>query len=169
MANELITTVGPYDLFRSTDAGYDPKTFVAQRESIAAVPLSKTDDVYQFIARLPAAATLTTGVKLDLLVTDDGTNADDLGKVATLGVRVKTLADNTDDLSIGGGGAEITANVTLASTAGVVRVLTVSIPNASLDSLAASGHALIQIRRAGGASDTLVGPLLLLRAGLYAY
>lgn len=170
MANETITTVGPYDLFRSTDAGYDPKSFVAQRENIAAVPLSKTSDVFQFITRLPASATLTTGVKVDLLVVDDGTSPADLGKVAVLGAQVKTLADNTDSLSMAtGAGTEVTANVTLASTAGVVRVLTISIPNASLDSLAASGHALIQIRRAGGASDTLAGTLLLLRASAYAY
>lgn len=100
---------------------------------------------------------------------DDGKRPSDLGKVAVFGAFVKRLvAGESIDTTVGAG-AKVTANVTLNATAGNVAEAVVNIVTGSLDSAVAGDHVVIQLRRAGGASDTVVGPVLLLRASASAY
>lgn len=174
MANELIASWGPSDLRRNTSVGYDSRLSrsIVGGGAVDGIALPKNADLScNLIAKVPGNATLTTGIKVDLVVIDDGKEAFDLGKVAVLGVAVKVLDDNTDSLDAAvGGGTEVTGNATLAATSGVVRVVTVSVPNASLDGAAAGDTILVRIRRvANNASDTLNGRVLLLSATAYAY
>lgn len=174
MANELIASWGPSDLRRNTSVGYDSRLSRSQvgGGSFDGIALPKNDALACLdVVKIPGDATLTTGIKFDFVVVDDGKEPFDLGKVAVLGVAVKTLTDNTDNLDVAtSGGAEVTANATLAATSGVVRIVTVSVPTASLDAATAGDTIAVRFRRVGSSvADTLNGRLLVLRVSAYAY
>lgn len=173
MANEIIKSWSARELRRNTMLGYEPgMNETTLPTGFAGVALAKDDSVFLLdIFKIHANATLTTGIKLDVLVVDDGKNAADLGKVARLGAKFKTLVSGTDNLDMAtNAGTEVAADVTLDATSGEVVILTISIPNASLDSAAASSHVAFQLRRIGShANDTLRGRLLVLGVTAYAY
>ena len=174
MAGETIVQLGAQDLRKNSALGYNP--------AASRAPWAITESTRRRSQRTPTPVTtsssrprpgppLTTGFKVDLVLVDDGKDANDLGKVAVFGVLMKKLASGTDTLdmtfSVGG---EITANATLAATAGVITTLTVSVPNASADSVAAGDTFMMRIRRVGtNAADTCSGRILCVAATVYAY
>jgi hypothetical protein len=119
--------------------------------------------------RVPHLSTLTTGIKVELLLTDDGASSNDLGKVAVFGVTAKNLLTDTDTTAVtASGGTEQTANCTLNASTGIVEVVDVTVANANLDATAVDTWALLRLRRVGShASDTCQGPILC--AGVYAF
>jgi hypothetical protein len=119
--------------------------------------------------RIPQLGALTTGVTVEFLLTDDGRNANDLGKVAVFGVTAKNILTDTDTFDITvSGGAEQTANCTLNAASGVGEVVKVLVPNANLDSAAISTWLGLRIRRVGdNVADTCIGPILCV--GIYAF
>jgi hypothetical protein len=176
MAGELIKSWGAGTLQRDTSTGYNPWSYlVAIAGSIRGLAFPKNaitaPPVYTDVIKIPGNATLTTGVKFDLVCTDDGKNANDLGLVAVLGVTVKKLVSGTDTFDVtASGGAEVTANVTLAATTNVATILTISVPTASLDSAAAGDTIVVRFRRVGSnASDTLKGRVVVASITAYAY
>ena len=174
MANELIASWGPADLRRNTSVGYDSRLSRSQVGDGAfdAIAFPKNDNIACLdVVRIPGNATLTTGIKVDLVCIDDGKEAFDLGKDAKFAVTVKKLVSGTDTLDVtASGGTETAGTVTLAATSGVVKTLTISVPNAALDSAAAGDTIAIRFRRLGSdAADTLQGRVLVLRATAYAY
>jgi hypothetical protein len=142
---------------------------VIRAGGIPAIPMPKGGDVYNVVAKIPGNYAPATGFRVELLVVDDGKRPSDLGKVAVFGAFVKRLVAGENVDTTVNAGAEVTANVTLNATAGNVAVCTINIPTASLDSAVAGDHVVIQLRRVGGASDTCVGPVLLLRVSAGAY
>lgn len=114
------------------------------------------------VLRVPGEMTVGTGYTLSLLVTDDGSDANDLGKVAVFGLNFKLLASGTDDLTLTGIGTETTGTVTLDATSGQVVELSLAITKANADALDAAGWGLLRIRRIGSnASDTCRGTVLI--------
>lgn len=171
MAGELVISAGPYDIYSSKESGYDPKNQVVRRlGAVVGVPIAKTaGDVYNIVTKLPTNYAPATGFRVELLVVDDGRDSADLGKVAVFGAVVKRMIageniDTTTNL-----GTEVTANVTLNAATGNVALCTINIVTASLDSAVAGDHIILQFRRVGGASDTCVGPVVLLRVSASAY
>lgn len=171
MANELVAPLVDA-LQRETSIGYEPGLQLAGSGTLRGLTLPKNaKNAYDVLVKIPGNATLTTGLRVDVVVVDDGSDAADLGKGVVIGASVKLLADNTDtaDLTTGAG-AEVTATVTLAATAGLVRISTISIPNASLDGAAAGGWIGIRLRRvADNPADTCMGRVILLGAAGFAY
>ena len=174
MAGETIVQLGAQDLRKNSALGYNTTFSRAPvgNYGIDGATFGKDANAsYNVIVKTPAGATLTTGFKVDLVLVDDGKDANDLGKVAVFGVLIKKLASGTDTLdmtfSVGG---EVTANATLAATAGIITTLTISVPNASADSVAAGDTFMMRIRRVGtNAADTCNGRILCVAATVYAY
>jgi hypothetical protein len=121
--------------------------------------------------KIPGNATLTTGVKVDLLVTDDGSDPSDLGKAAVFGVSVKKITSGTSTADpTASAGTEQKATVTLNGTSGVFVVGTVTIAAANLNSAAAGDWIAVRIRRiATDAADLLTGRVLVAGIAAYAY
>jgi hypothetical protein len=138
-----------------------------------AVPFPKNKLLeYNDFVRIPLLGALTTGITFQFLLTDDGTNAADLGKVAVMGVLVKLIATDTDttDITTAGADAEVTANCTLNAATGIIQVVPVAVANAHLDSAAVSGVLMVRFRRVGdSASDTCRGRILCAGINAYAY
>jgi hypothetical protein len=174
MAAELIFQLGPSDLERLTSLGYEPGLQVVQPVGLGKAmrfPKQKTQG-YVYGGKIPANGTLTTGIKFDFILIDDGSQIalNDLGKVAVFGVQVKKLISGTSTLDMASAGTEVTANATLSSTSGVVTVLTIAVTNANLNSATAGDQVLIQFRRVGdNASDTAQGHVLVDHIDAYAY
>ncbi|WP_165231381.1 hypothetical protein [Aquisphaera insulae] len=171
MASELVASVVDA-LQRETTMGYEAGLQLVPTGTVRGLALPRNKNVgYDAVLKIPGNATLTTGLKVDVVVVDDGSNAADLGTAVVIGASVKLLADNTDSLDLtSGAGTEQTATVTLASTAGVLRVGTISIANANLDSAAAGNWIGVRIRRvADNASDTCTGRVVLAGVAIYAY
>jgi hypothetical protein len=173
MAAELIFQLGPSDLERLTSMGYELGLQVAQPVGLGkALVFPKNQNAgYVYGGKIPANGTLTTGIKFDLIIIDDGSviSAADLGKVAVFGITFKLLTAGAT-LDMTGAATEVTANVTLPSTSGQVAILTVSVPNANLNGAVAGSQVLVQIRRvSSNASDTAQGHVLVDHIDAYAY
>jgi hypothetical protein len=138
-------------------------TPLVQSNGMACAPLMKNGNPYFFKTRIPASATVSTGLTFAFEVTDDGKNSNDLGKVIVVGVTVKKLTSGTDTYDITASAAtEATASVTLNAATGVAVASSVAIANAALDSAGAGDRILVQIRRVGtSTSDTCNGTALL--------
>jgi hypothetical protein len=173
MAAEAVAYFGPRDLQSSRSMGNDITCGLTELPFGArGVPFVKNKAVtYTQVLKIPGNVTLTTGIKFDFVITDDGKDAGDLGLVAVLGVIVKKLADGTDTLDVTtAGGTEQTATATLSATSGVIKIVTVSVANANLDSAAAGDTIAVQLRRVhDNASETLNGRLVVLGVTAYAY
>lgn len=158
----------------NSQIGYDPRLFSALVPGtlVRGVTLRKDANFALLdVVKINSAATLTTGVKVDFAVVDDGADPNDLGKAVVVAAAVKLLTSGTDTLDMtAAAGAEQKATLTLSATKGVVTIGTVTIPTANLDGAAAGNHVLIQLRRIGSdAADTCNGRVILLQATAYAY
>jgi len=158
----------------NSSLGYEPGMITAAvpGTDFRGVGFAQRDDfLLSEVVKISNAATLTTGVKIDLCLVDDGADPSDLGKAVVFGATVKLLASGTDSLDMtAGAGAEQTATITLAATAGLVTIGSILIPTANLDSAAVGNHIAIQLRRIGtNAADTCRGRVIVLKATAYAY
>lgn len=120
------------------------------------------------VLRIPDEYIVGTGYTLRLLVTDDGKDTNDLGKVAVFGFNVKLIASGTDNLDFAtGAGTETTGTVTLNATSQVCVELALAITKANADGADAGGWALVRFRRIGSnASDTCRGTVLIVGSHL---
>lgn len=162
MANEYIDQLRPRDFYRLNGAPIELNS-LATVGAVAGLRIPK-GDIQGFTAVVYVAHNLTiaTGFTFGLSVADDGTDADDLGKVVRFGISVKRLVSGTDNLTLTGAATEQTVDVTLDATAGEVVNSTLAIANANLDSVATGDLALIRVRRIGTASqDTCRGAVVL--------
>lgn len=173
-ANETIASWGPGNSQTTGSVGYDRIATSAPipGTNFRGVGFAKRDDLYiTEVLKIPANATLTTGVTVDVAIVDDGADPADLGKAVVFEVLVKAIASGTDTLDMTtGAGTAVQATATLAATKGVVTVLSIAVVSASLDGAAAGGHVAIQIRRVGSATaDTCNGRVIVPKATAYAY
>lgn len=163
MPNEYIDQLRPYDL--APINGPIVQRALAYPGATALVPglrLPKSD-TQGYIAQVYVAHNLTiaTGFTFNIGVVDDGTDADDPGKVVRFGITVKRLVSGTDNLTIASAATEQTVDVTLNATAGVLTTGALAILNANLDSVATGDKILVRLRRIGTASqDTCRGAVL---------
>lgn len=174
MAAELVNRWSTMDLQGMRSLGYEPGMYVGSTPGNLArgiaFPKNKAAG-YQDIIKIQGGATLTTGIKFDFVLVDDGSSAADLGKAIVLGVTVKKLVSGTDTLDItAAAGTEQTATVTMNATSGVVTIGTVTVANANLDAAAAGDTVQVLIRRVGdNAADTCFGRVLCTSITAYAY
>jgi hypothetical protein len=162
MANEFVAVLRPKDFLPLNGSLGDSN--VGIRGSNAGLRLLKSDaQGFTTVGVINAEHTVSTGVTLSLGVVDDGTDADDLGKVVRLGVTVKKLVSGSDTLDIAtNAGTEQTVDVTLDATAGEIVLGSLAIANANLDSTGAGDTFMMRVRRVGSASqDTCRGTALL--------
>lgn len=156
-------------LARENAMGVDPAACRVASGDLVGVSLNKlASQGYTSMFTIPVG-TLTTGLTFKMLLTDDGTNSLDLGKVVRLGLTVKYLsANSTTDVDTAAGD-EKTVDVTLSSTSKGVAVGSLAIVNADLDSAAVGGTVALRIRRIGDhANDTCNGRVVLLHVGALA-
>jgi hypothetical protein len=162
MANEYIDQLRPRDFFRQNGAPIELNSLAPS--GVAAGLRIPKGDTQGFTAVVYVAHNLTiaTGFTFGLNVVDDGTDAEDLGKVVRFGITVKRLVSGTDDLTLTSAATEQTVDVTLDATTGQVVAGSLAIGTANLDSVATGDIALIRVRRIGTASqDTCRGAVLL--------
>lgn len=163
MASEAVTQIAPPPT-RESSVGGESMLSLAQSGDLRGWSFPKRDDQgLTGMFRIPTG-TLTTGLTFQFVVVDDGTNANDLGKVARFGVTLKRMIDGeTTDLDTAAG-AEQAKDVTLdATTTGAIDVSTLAIANANLDGAAVGESVAYRIRRIGShANDTLQGRVILL-------
>lgn len=171
MAAEVAAFV--LDAQRETSLGNDPSVQVSTSGTcrLLALPKNKAAATFDLLFKIPGNATLTTGLKVEVLLVDDGSRASDLSKVVRLGAAAKKIVAGTDTLDLStGAGTEATADVTLDETTGVPVLGTISIANANLDSAAAGDWIGIRFRRiADHANDTATGRVLCSGPAVYAY
>ena len=173
MANEYAAFVSPAVVTSGSQGAPgggidDPYGFVAAGVGKGITfPAKQTGSVY-FPVRIPNSAALGTGLTFSLLLQDDVLNAS-AGKVAVFGATVGPITSGTstfDENATTGplvSCTEVTATVTMPSTAGVLINLAIAVPIADMNSLAAGGWAMVRLRRLGtNSSETHVGRVLLL-------
>lgn len=120
--------------------------------------------------RLSNSATLTTGLQVQVVFADNPADPNaDPGAVGYFDFTIGPITSGTSTLDgtttadALHGSTAVTASLTTASTAGVLKTATVSIPSADLNSLAAGGWFVLRIRRQGtNASDTHTGRVIIL-------
>lgn len=182
MASEFAGYLSHADLQRETDAGADPLVNLVLAPGEASQSGNPAGDIrgvslpkyktapnlakygYTGLFRIPANLTLGTGLTFKAYLTDDGANANDLGKVVKLGVTLKRLAaDATDDIDQSAA-TEVTGTVTLSANSGGICIGSIAIANASLPSGTVVGDLLMmRIRRVStDTSDTAPGRVILL-------
>jgi hypothetical protein len=174
MAGELVAQLDPGSFNREQSVGYDLVASSGLTGTMRGVSLQKINpgsasgtpavqwEYLDACFTIPGNLTMATGLTFFLQITDDGSDATDLGKVAKFGIAVKRLnANATTDLSTGGG-TEQTGTVTLSSSTGGIAILTLAIANANLNSAAVGDAVGVRIRRMGGdAADTCNGRIIL--------
>lgn len=168
MANEYVEMLRPRDFCRESATGYDAAASIAFSNDVGCLTLPKlANQGYTAPFVVDAALTVGTGLTFVPIVTDDGTNSDDLGKVVRLGITVKRLVSGSDTFDVDTNAAtEATVDVTLDATSGEHVQGSCAIANAALDSVVVGNMAVVRIRRIGThANDTCNGRALL--AGLY--
>jgi hypothetical protein len=162
MANELVAQVNPADLFR---LGGGPTKYNDRVISgvVGGVRLKKSDaNGYSCIVRVPPGLTMGTGLTFTFGLTDDGKDANDLGKVVRLGVTAKRLVGGTDVMDLTVAGTEQTVDVTLNATSGVLVIGSLAIAAANLDSAVVGDRILFRVRRVGThANDTCTNAVVL--------
>lgn len=156
-------------LFRESTMGHDPSLQTVRVGDFMGLSFPKlATQGYVGTFQVPSG-TLTTGLTFNIATVDDGTNADDLGKVVRFGITVKRLIDaETTDMDTAAA-TEATVDVTLETTSQNVTVNTLAIANAALDSLAVGNFAGVRIRRIGThANDTCNGRVAVIGFSVYA-
>ncbi len=121
------------------------------------------------VKRLPATAVGATGYTFKLMLAGDPNNSPDTGKVVVMDVAIglacSSGAFGAPDTSVLG-----TANsgtLTLATTVGYAKEVSIAVTAAAAGSAASNAWALIRIRRLGGnVSDTCKGRVMLLGAAV---
>jgi hypothetical protein len=174
-AGSLLTQINPSDLFRETSVGYNlpSQSALYQTANGASRGLSMPKliaaqliEYYNGIWTLPTLVAVGTGLTHKLILTDDGTDASDLGKVVRIGITPYNLSTalSVFDFSLAASkGTETFANITLGATTGLPVVGSIAIVAANLASLAAGNIYGIRIRRVGdNAADTCNGRVLLM-------
>jgi hypothetical protein len=162
MANEMVAVLRPVDFTRQN--GPLPVNDLVQRFSTAGLRLLKSDaQGFTALVVINNEHTMGTGLTFQAGILDDGSDANDLGKVIRLGITVRTLASGTDEPDITAAAAtEQTVDVTLDATTGQIVLGSLAIANANLDSAAVGSTILVRIRRIGTASqDTCQGTAVL--------
>lgn len=172
MASEIVAAFNNCDWQRETDMGSEPELQSRLNPNCDVRGINFTKYArgnlvsygYLTTFRIPANLTLTTGLTFKWLVTDDGTNAQDLGLAVRFGITLADLTQgNTLQLETGTELAtEAAANVTLSATSGKAVVGSIAIVNANLPASAAVGDFfLMRLRRIGtNAGDTCYGNVL---------
>jgi hypothetical protein len=175
-AGSLLTQFTATDLFRETPVGYDPKTmstlYSTNNGTSRGVGLNKfriASQLYEYYNGmwiLPTLVAVGTGLTFKLMITDDGTDSSDLGLVARIEITPFNLSTalSVVDWSLAASmGTATAANVTLGSTTGLPKILSIAIVAANLASLASGNILGIRIRRVGdNAADTCNGRIILL-------
>jgi len=176
MAGELITQMGINDLICEKTMGYDGgiNTALGVGMKIRGLSFPRTSTKasiasYTGCFYIPASITLGATINFVIHVTDDGTNAADLGTTVYFGVTTKPIPstavtldmDATADAHLG---AEQTGSGTLGATTGGVLAITVSVGTgtATMGSGYASGIMWgCRVRRMGEvAVDTCQGRVI---------
>jgi hypothetical protein len=193
MSGELIATFGPGDWYREMAVGYDSPynrvivppaaptvesasgggnvcgmSFQKSYQTTALGYTNPIQDYYNAIVTIPANLTVSTGVTFQFRITDDGTNAGDLGLVVQFGLTIYNV-DGSGWLTglTAANGAEQTANVTLGSTSGAAASGSIAVANAQLASAGAGSNILLRLRRIGTASaDTCPGRVVMIAGHL---
>jgi hypothetical protein len=174
-AGSVLAQFTPADLFRETSVGYQlpyqSALYATNNGASRGLPFPKfistqLTEYYNGMWFTPALIALGTGLTHKLILCDDGTDANDLGKVVRIGITPFNLSTalSVIDWSLAASkGTETFVNVTLASTTGLPVLGTVAIVTANLASLAAGSIYGMRIRRVGdNAADTCNGRILLL-------
>lgn len=175
MAGEILTQFNAGDLFRETSVGYDLKNqsvlYQTNNGAIRGVSLNKfliagqIVEYYNLTSYVPAAVALATGLTFKFIVTDDGTNAADLGLVIRVGITPYNLSTalTCADWSLAASkGTETFVNVTLGATTGLYVTGSIAIANAGLASLAVTNTFGMRLRRVGdAAADTCASRVIL--------
>lgn len=169
MSGELVAQLNATDFYRETSVGYDPVSFSAITGLLRGISLPKLItaqliEYYNAFFVIPANLTLSTGLTFQFRLVDDGSNSADLGTNVVIGASVWNvdksgfLTNLTADTP-----TEVTATVTLSSTAGNPAAGSIAIPSADIPSVAVGDDCLIRIRRIGdNASDTCQGRVILI-------
>jgi hypothetical protein len=167
MANECICPNLVGQIFRESSMGHNAGLQMVRVGDLMGLSFPKlADQGYTGIIQIPVG-TLTTGITLTFATVDDGTSADDLGKVVRFGITPKRLVDAETTDADTGAAAETTVDVTLETTSQNITVNTVAIANAALDSVAVGNLLALRIRRIGSASqDTCQGRVVVLAIGV---
>lgn len=164
MANEKVADL-PVSVWRRLNG--HPSTFdFVPSGSYGGLRLLKSDeDGFVAAFSLGEIGALNATFTVRLALTDDGKDADDLGKGVRLGVTIKLLADG-ETLAIGtSGGTEVEATATLDAATGEVEL--VSIASVGYDSMTEPTMGLIRVRRIGSnAADTCKNAPLLVHADI---
>lgn len=172
MASEFVAALQPADLQRESSMGHEPglQLVAAPGGDLRGASLPKlASQGYTCGLVIPGSLTMGTGLTFKLPITDDGSDAADLGKVVRLGVTVKLIASgaDTEDLDAAAG-AEQTVDVTLDSNSGEVVIGSLAIAAANLDSAVVGSLIAVRVRRVATASqDTCNGRVVLL--GVYIF
>jgi hypothetical protein len=120
---------------------------------------------YTAVRAVAPSPALTTGLTFKILLTDDGSQASDLGKVVRIGITAKRLVNDEVLVVDAGAAGEQTVDVTLSATTLGVAVASLAITAANLDSPAVGDFILIRLRRvATAAQDTCMGRVVFLGA-----
>lgn len=165
MALEAVSSLPPAVWHRESAMGHNQGLQLAQSGDYRGLSFPKlATQGYVTIFVIPTG-TLTTGLTFRLATVDDGSDANDLGKVVRYGITVKRLADAETSDQDTGAGTEQTVDVTLEATSGNVTVNTLAIANANLDSAAVGDLVAVRLRRIGtSANDTCNGRVILVGA-----
>lgn len=175
MAGEILAQFNAGDLFRETPVGYNVRAqsvmYQTNNGATRGVSLNKfltaggLVDYYNGVYYVPAAVALATGLTFKFIVSDDGTDASDLGKVVRLGVTPYNLSTalSVMDFSLAASkGTETFVNITLGATTGLPVTGSLAIVVANLASLAAGNTFGMRLRRVGdNAADTANNRIIL--------
>lgn len=173
MALELVAQLQPNQLTRESTIGYEPGLQLVSHVSgdVRGLSLPKlATQGYTATFMIPGSLTMGTGLTFRLPITDDGTDANDLGKVVRLGVTIKRLTTTAETTDMDtNAGTEQTVDVTLDATTGEVVNGSLAVTTANLDSSVVVGDLLsIRIRRVSThANDTCNGRVILLGAFIF--
>jgi hypothetical protein len=163
MANELAAQLQARDLVAGS-GGNPGLVDIGFLKALSFGPKGKSSAYGTF--RVPNVAALATGLTAALSLMDDTLNTA-AGKATKFGVTIGPLTSGTstpDDNATTGAfvsTTEATATSTLTTT-GLAYTLSVAVPVATMNALAAGGVAMIRIRRLGDdVADTHTGRVLL--------
>jgi len=171
---DVVASLRPMDFQRETDTGNDPAVALvlgvgeggtgtaALSSDVRGLSLPKyvrgNVTAYGYVAtfRIPDTATfaLTVGLTFRIYLSDDGSNAADLGTKVAIGLAIKRVPANAT-LSVDTGAAtEVVTACTLSSTSGGVSITSIAIGNAALPASTAVGDLIVMRLRRKGTDTT---------------
>lgn len=161
MPTEAVASLGVGSFTRTTSQGYDPIVNLAATNDLRGLSFPKFDDGGYTASFVVPTGTITTGLTFRFLVTDDGTDASDLGTAVRFGVLAKRMNANATTSFAAGAGTEVAGNITLSSTSGGVAVATIAVTNANLGTPSVGDIVAIRLRRIGSnAGDTCINRVI---------